>query len=408
MAGLQRGINHQPPIRFTGGFCKKPFCHPSLKFDSFLVHAVQLLSPVGTRQPLSRQFWRQDKEEGQVWLQSACCQIIEVSEPVLFQSSAAALINSRGVGVSVAKDNNALLQGWPDDCGDMLASISQKEEHLGPRGHGAALQQHLANLVLEVRRSRLLCHKNLVAKGLQSFGHCLKSRGFACAIWPLKGDKHSLEDILPRRMDDGRIGVDESGKGDYFGPLVVAACFVAPWHEAELEGVKDSKKLTDLQAIKLASQIKSHCPHEVLVVLPPKYNEIYAKIKNLNRLLEWGHAKVIEEVLAKQPCSLAISDQFAKPAGLQSVLKRKGLDIKLVSMVRAESDLAVAAASILARAEFLRRMEQLSEEAGVVLPKGAGSPVPLAGRKLVQKLGPEALGRFAKLHFKTTSQILGS
>lgn len=209
-------------------------------------------------------------------------------------------------------------------------------------------------------------------------------------------------------MDDGRIGVDESGKGDYFGPLVVAACYVAPWHEAELEGVKDSKKLTDLQAIKLAAQIKKHCPHEVLVVLPPKYNELYAKIKNLNRLLEWGHAKVIEGVLVKQPCSLAISDQFAKPAGLLGVLKRKGLDIKLVSMVRAESDLAVAAASILARAEFLRRMDLLSEEAGVVLPKGAGSPVPVAGRKLVQTLGPEALSRFAKLHFKTTSQILGS
>lgn len=262
--------------------------------------------------------------------------------------------------------------------------------------------------MLEMGRSWLFCDKNSVAQGFQPCGDSLQSRRFACAIWPLEGDEHSLEDILPRRMDEGRIGVDESGKGDYFGPLVVAACYVAPWHEAGLEGVKDSKKLTDLQAIKLAAQIRKHCPHEVLVVLPPKYNELYAKIKNLNRLLEWGHAKVIEGVLAKQPCSLAISDQFAKPAGLIGVLKRKGLDIKLVSMVRAESDLAVAAASILARAEFLKRMDQLSEEAGLLLPKGAGSPVPVAGRRLVQSLGPEALSRFAKLHFKTTSQILGS
>ncbi len=209
-------------------------------------------------------------------------------------------------------------------------------------------------------------------------------------------------------MDEGRIGVDESGKGDYFGPLVIAACFVAPWHEAELEGVKDSKKLTDLQAKRLAVQIKKTCPYEVLVVGPAKYNELYLKIKNLNRLLEWGHAKAIEGVLAKQEAKLAISDQFAKPAGLKSVLARKGIDIQLISMVRAESDLAVAAASILARAAFLDKLEALGAEAGMVLPKGAGSPIPPAGRKLVQALGPEALGRFAKLHFKTTAQILGS
>lgn len=209
-------------------------------------------------------------------------------------------------------------------------------------------------------------------------------------------------------MDEGRIGVDESGKGDYFGPLVIAACFVAPWHEAELEGVKDSKKLTDLQSKRLAGIIKKTCPHEILIIGPAKYNELYLKIKNLNRLLEWGHAKCIEGVLAKQEAKLAISDQFAKPAGLKGVLARKGIDIELISMVRAESDLAVAAASILARAAFLEKLESLGTEAGMVLPKGAGSPIPPAGRKLVQTLGPEALGRFAKLHFKTTAQILGS
>lgn len=209
-------------------------------------------------------------------------------------------------------------------------------------------------------------------------------------------------------MDEGHIGVDESGKGDYFGPLVVAACFVGPEHLAELDGVKDSKKLTDALAIKLAGNICRVCPHKVLVIGPAKYNELYAKIGNLNKLLAWGHARAIEDVLEIQPCNLVISDQFADPAGLKRQLFAKGRAVELRSMVRAESDIAVAAASILARAEFLRRLKSLGEEFGMELPKGAGAGVPEAAKRFVQKLGAEALGNVAKLHFKTTQQVLGS
>lgn len=207
-------------------------------------------------------------------------------------------------------------------------------------------------------------------------------------------------------MTTGHIGVDESGKGDYFGPLVVAACFVGPEHLAPLEGIKDSKKLTDPQALRLASIIKQVCPYEVLVVMPPKYNQLHAEIKNLNRILEWGHAKVIEEVLKKQHSDLAISDRFADPRGLARKLKLKGIPIELESRVRAESDPAVAAASILARAEFLRRLEKLGEEIGIKLPKGATSVIG-TGKQIVAKLGAERLGDVAKLHFKTTQQVLG-
>lgn len=206
-------------------------------------------------------------------------------------------------------------------------------------------------------------------------------------------------------MAGGRIGVDESGKGDFFGPLVVAACYVGPEHEALLSGVMDSKKLTDLKALALAETIKRRCPHDVLVLMPTKYNEVYAKIKNLNRLLEWAHAKVIETVLEKQPSQLAISDQFADPKGLQRKLDLKGVNVKLESRVRAESDLAVAAASVLARAEFLRRLEQLSREHGCQLPKGAGTPVLKAGKLYVSTFGRERLGEVAKLHFKTVQQL---
>lgn len=206
-------------------------------------------------------------------------------------------------------------------------------------------------------------------------------------------------------MDAGHIGVDESGKGDFFGPLVIAACYVGPEHLAELDGVKDSKKLTDLQSTKLASKIKAVCPHTVIAIGPAKYNEMYGKIQNLNKLLAWGHAQAIQNVLEKQPSPYALSDQFANPAYLRSRLVAKGLDIELRSQVRAESDVAVAAASILARAEFLRRLKLLSEEFGMELPKGAGSNVLVAGRNFVAKHGAEQLVAVSKTHFKTTQQI---
>ncbi|MDH4389273.1 MAG: ribonuclease HIII [Fimbriimonas sp.] len=207
-------------------------------------------------------------------------------------------------------------------------------------------------------------------------------------------------------MNQGRVGVDESGKGDFFGPLVVAACYVGPEHYAELEGVKDSKKLTDLQALALAEKIKKVCPHSVILMNPVKYNELYLKIKNLNHLLAWGHAQAIENVLEKQPADLIISDQFAAGGNVvKSKLKELGRQAQFVSRVRAESDLAVAAASILARAEFLKRLKGLSQEFGIDLPKGATNVIG-TGKRFVQMHGAENLGKVAKMHFKTSGQVL--
>jgi ribonuclease HIII len=208
--------------------------------------------------------------------------------------------------------------------------------------------------------------------------------------------------------DDGHIGVDESGKGDYFGPLVIAACYVGPEHLAELEGVRDSKKLTDLQAISLSGVIMRHCPHKVVVINPPKYNELYASIGNLNSLLAWGHARAIEEVLEIQPAERVISDQFADPAGLKRRLFQKGRNVVLESVVRAEADIAVAAASVLARAEFLRRLKRIGEEVGMNLPKGAGPPVIDAAKRYVAKFGERELAKVAKVHFKTTQTVLAN
>ena len=206
-------------------------------------------------------------------------------------------------------------------------------------------------------------------------------------------------------MSAGHIGVDESGKGDYFGPLVIAACYVGPEHLAELEGVKDSKKLTDLLALRYSAVIMRTCPYAIVTVGPAKYNELYVKIPNLNKLLAWGHAKAIEEILTKVDADHVISDQFANPIGLQNALKSKGISIRLESRVRAESDIAVAAASVLARAEFLRRLKGLSEQWQLDLPKGAGSNVDQAARHFIAVKGRENLGSVAKLHFKTTQKL---
>jgi ribonuclease HIII len=207
-------------------------------------------------------------------------------------------------------------------------------------------------------------------------------------------------------MDEGHIGVDESGKGDFFGPLVVAACYVGPEHLAELDGVKDSKKLTDKQSLAIATRIRAVCPHSIIAMGPAKYNELYEKFKNLNSLLAWGHARAIENVLELQPAKMVISDQFATGGlAVKKALYEKGKGIEFRSQVRAEADIAVAAASILARAEFLRRLQKLGDDFGMPLPKGATNVIS-TGRAFVVKHGPEALSQVAKMHFKTSQQVL--
>lgn len=205
-----------------------------------------------------------------------------------------------------------------------------------------------------------------------------------------------------------RIGIDESGKGDYFGPLVIAAVFVDATTQGELKlmEVRDSKKVSDGRILELAPDIKTICPHSIIAIGPQKYNELYAKIKNLNRLLAWGHAKALETLLERVPCDRAISDQFGNERLILNVLQEKGRKIVLEQRTKAESDLAVAAASILARAEFLIRLKRLSGEVGTTLPKGASPAVELAAKMIVKKHGQDRLGSVAKLHFKTTQAVL--
>jgi ribonuclease HIII len=205
----------------------------------------------------------------------------------------------------------------------------------------------------------------------------------------------------------GWIGTDESGKGDYFGPLVIGGVYVDSKTKGVLSNLKvrDSKRISDNVIKELDFQIRSVCIYSVVMIGPEKYNLLYEKMKNLNKLLAWGHARVIENILLRVDCKKAISDQFGSELFIKNALMKLGKKIELTQVPRAEADLGVAAASILARAEFLRKMESLSKECGFELPKGASEQVDKAARKIVEQMGKDALNRFVKLHFKNTIRI---
>jgi ribonuclease HIII len=205
------------------------------------------------------------------------------------------------------------------------------------------------------------------------------------------------------------IGVDESGKGDYFGPLVIAAMLVRPEDAAVLRtlGARDSKEVGDAEALDIAKEIQDAWPQQCAVVAigPERYNGLHKEFGgNLNRLLAWGHATAVETILKVLPCKRVLSDQFGDPRLVRDALARKGIDVKLEQRPRAESHPAVAAASLLARARFLRELRRLGESEGVKLPKGAGSPVDHAARDIFRSRGLEGLARVAKMHFRTTEK----
>jgi ribonuclease HIII len=210
------------------------------------------------------------------------------------------------------------------------------------------------------------------------------------------------------------IGTDESGKGDYFGPLVIAGVLVhSTTQDALIDlGVRDSKLLTDKRCRELAATIRSVLQGKCqeVEIAPETYNRLYDQFKsegkNLNHLLAWGHARAIESLLQKETCSYAIADQFGDERYIRSKLMEKGKQLQLVQLPRAERYPAVAAASIVARDRFLTRLENLQQTYGIELPKGASNVVN-AARLFVQKHGLESLRKVAKLHHKTTLKVTG-
>ena len=220
------------------------------------------------------------------------------------------------------------------------------------------------------------------------------------------------EEMLNPEAYAPHMGIDESGKGDFFGPLVIAGAYA----DKELAktmlamGVKDSKNISsDKKAQQLARDIRGLLGKRFSIVQigPEAYNRLYAKFRSVNAMLAWGHARAIENLLEQVPaCPRAISDQFGDQEQVKRALMTRGRQVELVQRHRAEADVAVAAASILARAAFLSALDKLHKDYKQQFPKGASAQVQTAAGDLIKKHGPTILLKTAKCHFRTTDQIL--
>jgi len=223
--------------------------------------------------------------------------------------------------------------------------------------------------------------------------------------------KLGYEEVHNPKMFEPHFGVDESGKGDFFGPLVISGVYVDAGIARKLldGGVQDSKRIgSDARIRALADLIRKSSLGLVDTVLigPPRYNELYQKFGNLNKLLGWGHARVIENLLAKKPdCPRSLSDQFADARVIQQSLLQHGRKIEIEQRTKAESDIAVGAASILAREAFIDWLERRGKEVGTRLGRGVSAEVKETSAKLVAAKGPAILREIAKVHFRTAHEI---
>jgi ribonuclease HIII len=207
--------------------------------------------------------------------------------------------------------------------------------------------------------------------------------------------------------------LDESGKGDFFGPIIAATVIadrdaIEAWRTA---GAQDSKKITDKKIIELDKIIRGTKGAVVKTCFcgMPRYNELMARPRaNLNSLLAWEHGIALMQALEDKPVGWGLLDQFSKQPLVQRELKRKGVDFDLRMRTKAEEDPVVAAASIVARAEYVRQMHLLSKEFGDTMQKGAGPLVKKQAHAIIEKFGAQALGNFAKLHFRTAYEVVSA
>jgi ribonuclease HIII len=234
----------------------------------------------------------------------------------------------------------------------------------------------------------------------------------------IKEARLGYETVLNPDLLLARLGVDESGKGDFFGPLCIAGAYinesvVKAWKDV---GIRDSKNISSDKRIRdLAELIRKTpgCVTAVVPIGPEAYNRLYAKMRSVNTMLAWGHARVIENLMGQRhqmnpPPVRAISDQFASSKDtVAKALMPLGREIELVQRHRAEEDLAVAAASILARHEFVTRLAGLEKEFEQVLPRGASAAVDAAAKEFIAKRGVENLPKVAKMHFRTALRAQG-
>jgi ribonuclease HIII len=257
---------------------------------------------------------------------------------------------------------------------------------------------------------------NLYTNGKVVFGGSNKAgiqeiKDFLLSIGSVEVPEKEKE-YPPIAVSGTRIGTDEAGKGDYFGPLVITGVLITADKEQELSklGVKDSKTLRETTISNLSFEIRrmlNSDDYEVILISPITYNILYQKLGNLNKILGWGHARAIENLLSTgKYCKVAIADQFGDQRYIENALMRKGREIELIQVPKAERDLAVAAASIVARDTFVCKLREMGESFRTVFPKGSSNVVEF-GKQFVKENGVDALLHVAKVHFSLTREITG-
>ena len=225
-----------------------------------------------------------------------------------------------------------------------------------------------------------------------------------------KKEKKEVERKLPIRISS--IGSDEVGTGDFFGPIVVSATYV---DKANVDflldlGVKDSKKMSDSEIIKVVPEIIKKIPYNTFVLTNKQYNEMYSSDMNMNKMKAILHNKVLAGFANKEkyPYEYAVVDQFENPRSYYFHLKDASFKIYNITFLTKAEDqcLSVACASLISRYIFLREMDKISKDLGMVLPKGAGDIVNTVGMDIVKKYGKNKLPEIAKMNFKNVEKII--
>ena len=227
--------------------------------------------------------------------------------------------------------------------------------------------------------------------------------------------KLGYDEVLHPDWFESHAGLDESGKGDFFGPVIAATVIadksaIEEWRKA---GAQDSKKMAESKIIELDRLIRETKGAAVATCFcrtMTRYNELMGRPgANLNRLLAWQHATALSDALARKPVKWGLLDQFSEQPLVQRELAKKEIkDFELRMRTKAEEDPVVAAASIVARAEYVRQMHALSKKFGAKLQKGAGPLVKAQAEEIIRQFGAPALRDFAKLHFRTAYEVVSA
>lgn len=220
------------------------------------------------------------------------------------------------------------------------------------------------------------------------------------------------EEVVDPASTSPHMGIDESGKGDFFGPLVACAAYTDPNIAAKMKeiGARDCKTMSDKQVLLVGSRLRAFLGpnrYKIVMIGPEAYNRLYARNRNVNSVLSWAHARAIENLLQTLPsCPRAVADQFGSEHLIKNALMKNGKGIILEQHHKAESDIAVAAASVIARETFLLSLKKLGEPYGLTLPKGASAQVVETAVEFIKAQGPAELPKIAKCHFRTADQAL--